>query len=536
MPIMIPLLLRPWGEGMRHWSVLYMRSSVLFAAVVCSLPLAVHAQTPSRNDWPSFNRTLEGTRYAPQTEITTANASKLKEVCRYDLRQTTSFQTGPVVLKGIIYLTTGHDTIAVDSSTCAEKWRVHEDYAPAVPNDVNRGAAVMDGRVFRGTQDGRVLAYDATTGKRLWEATIADKAKKESVPAALLAWQGMVFAGNAGTEAIPVKGRMYALDAKTGKIVWEQFLVPRMIDDAPRGPAAPAGPAVAESDDESLFGGTSWTAYSLDPAAGTLFIPGGDPARKPHADGSPQMSNLVALNAHTGAVKKGFPLVPQDFHDWEVSAAPALYPGRQGRLRFAVATKDGRMYAADAADSSRRWTAPVTNVANADAPLKDQPVHFCPGTQGGNEWNGAAYSPKTQLLYTGAVDWCTTLTRVPGKIDPKITMDPPETAKGRITAVNAETGKVAWQTLVASPVIAALTPTAGGVVFAGDLAGTFYVLDAKTGAIAWKKQIGAAMGGGIVSYATESGAQRIAVAAGMKSAIWPMASGSAQLVVYGLKQ
>ncbi|AFL89483.1 glucose dehydrogenase [Terriglobus roseus DSM 18391] len=513
-----------------------MRSLVPAAVAIFSVPLIVSAQSVSPNDWPSFNRTLQGTRYAPQTQITPANASGLKEICRYDLHQITSFQTGPVVLDGVIYITTGHDTIALNSDTCAEKWRTHEDYAPAVPNDVNRGAAVMDGRVFRGTQDGRVLAYDSATGKKLWEATIADKAKKESIPTAVLAWKGLVFAGNAGTEAIPVKGRMYALDAATGKIVWEQYLVPRMENDALRGPAAPASAPVAPSEDEALFGGTSWTAYSLDPATGTLYIPGGDPARKPHADGSPQMSNLVALDARTGAVRKGFPLVAQDFHDWEVSAAAALYPGRNGRLRYAVATKDGRLYAGDAKDGSKPWVAPVTNVANAEAPLKDAPVHFCPGTQGGNEWNGAAYSPKTGMLYVGAVDWCTTLTRIPGKIDPKITMDPVESAKGRITAVNAETGRVMWQSATASPVIAAVTPTAGGVVLAGDVAGNFYVLDAKSGAVVWKTQIGAALGGGIVSYATKAGAQRVAIATGMKSAIWPMAKGGAQLVVYGVSK
>jgi alcohol dehydrogenase (cytochrome c) len=505
---------------------------VLSAAVLLSSPLML---AQSANDWPSFNRTPDGQRFAPQRQITPGNAAQMQEICRYDLHLQTSFQTGPVVLDGVMYLTTGHDTIAIDAATCAEKWRVHEDYAPAVPNDTNRGAAVMDGRVFRGTQDGRVLAYDAATGKRLWEVTVADKAKQESIPAALMAWKGLVFAGNAGTDAIPSKGRMYALDAASGKIVWEQYLVPRMVDDALRGPAAPAAPPVAVSDDEQLFGGTSWTAYSLDTATGTLYVPGGDPSRSLHGDGGPQKSNLAALDAKTGAVGRGIPLVAQDFHDWEVSAAPALFSGHDGRLRFGVATKDGRLYSGNAKTGSLFWTTPVTTLSNVEAALQDAPVHVCPGTQGGNEWNGPAYSPVTGLLYVGAVDWCTTLTRIPGKLDPKVTMDPVASAKGRITAVNAVTGRVAWQSLVASPVLAAVTATAGGVVFAGDLSGTFYVFNAKTGDIAWKKDMGAALAGGIISYAGKDGSQRVAMATGLKSAIWPMAKGGAVLVVYGLK-
>src|SRR6476646_896849 len=86
--------------------------------------------------------------------------------------------------------------------------------------------------LFRGTEDGRVLAYDFKTGKRFWATTIADPAKGEVVPAAPIAWKGLVFIGNAGGDFKGGKGRMYALDAKTGKIVWEFFLVPKSEGDA----------------------------------------------------------------------------------------------------------------------------------------------------------------------------------------------------------------------------------------------------------------------------------------------------------------
>ena len=107
---------------------------------------------------------------------------------------------------------------------------------PATPQGVNRGAAYMDGQLFRGTQDGRVLAYDVKTGKRLWETTIADAKKGKSSSAAPIAWNGLVFIGNAGGDLKGVKGRMYALDAKTGKIVWEFYLVPKTAADVTRGP------------------------------------------------------------------------------------------------------------------------------------------------------------------------------------------------------------------------------------------------------------------------------------------------------------
>jgi alcohol dehydrogenase (cytochrome c) len=494
--------------------------------LLCLALVATPALAQTANDWPAFNRTLRGDRFAPQREITPANVGQLHEVCHYDLGMTISNQTGPVEVGGVLYLTTGHDTIALDASTCAEKWRVHETYKNAGPLDVNRGAAVLDGRVFRGTQDARVLAYDAASGKRLWEATLGDATHGETIPAAVLAWNGLVFAGNAGSEADPTKGRMYALDAATGRIVWEQYLLPRGENDKPRGPSAPAPKS---SGSTSLTGGTSWTAYSLDPATGTLYIPGGDP----EVSGSELRSNVVALDARSGAVRKTFPLVKEDFHDWEISAAPALYEAA-GHLRFAAMSKDGILYSAEATTGARAWQAPTTTVENASAPLNDAPVHFCPGTQGGNEWNGAAYSPDTKLLYAGSVDWCTTVTRVPGKEDPKITMDPPATAKGWLTAIDAKTGRKAWQVGVPSPVLAGVTPTAGGLLFAGDLSGTLYALDAKSGSILVKQPGEGSMAGGIISYALPSGEQRIAVMRGNKSILWPMAKGSAQIVVYGL--
>ncbi len=498
--------------------------SLLCVAGALSLVSPMFAQ--SANDWPAFNRTLTGDRFALQTEITPANAAKLHEVCRYDLKQQTSFQTGPIVLGGVIYITTGHDTVALDATTCAEKWRVHEDYAPAVPNDVNRGAAVWHGRVFRGTQDGRVLAYDAVTGKRLWEATIGDKTKAESVPTALLAWDGFVFAGNAGSEKIPVKGRIYALDAATGKVVWEQYMAPRGTEDKPRGLAAPAPKVVSTKD---ATGGTSWTAYSLDPAMGTLYVPGGNPSNAKDA------SYTVALDAKTGAVKGSYGAVAHDFHDWEVSAAAALFTTKSGKHLMAVATKDGKVYVMTQAGGRFVWTAPVTTITDATAPMKPGGVHFCPGGQGGDEWNGAAYAPLTNMVYVGAVDWCATAMPPVGNAESKRVTDPLDTATGWVTALNAETGKLVWHFHMPSPVLSGITPTAGGVVFAGDLAGTLYAFDAKTGDVAWKSNVGGAIGGGIVSYATVGGAQRVAVAAGMKSNVWPMAKGGAVLVVYGLQ-
>jgi alcohol dehydrogenase (cytochrome c) len=155
-----------------------------------------------------------------------------------------------------------------------EPMRTHEDYKPATPLLVNRGAAYLDGRLFRGTLDGRVLAYDFKTGKRVWATTSADPKTGEQVDAAPIAWNGLVLIGSALGDYKGVKGRVYALAADSGNIVWETYLVPKTSNDPTRGPQGlmPASAITTwrNAPDVPISGGGTWTSYTLDPEAGRL--------------------------------------------------------------------------------------------------------------------------------------------------------------------------------------------------------------------------------------------------------------------------
>src|ERR1700752_927388 len=198
-------------------------------------PAPAAPPSPGAADWPSYNKTLTSERFSDLNQINTKNVAKLKVLCTYDTWRLTAFETGLIMVEGAIIGTTEFDIFSIDPATCAQNWRTHEEY-PAYVIPTNRGAAYLYGMLFRGTEDGRVLAYDFKTGKRLWETTIADTKKGEVVPAAPIAWEGRVFIGNAGGDFKGGKGRMYALEAKTGKIVWEFFLVPKTEGDVSRGP------------------------------------------------------------------------------------------------------------------------------------------------------------------------------------------------------------------------------------------------------------------------------------------------------------
>jgi PQQ-dependent dehydrogenase (methanol/ethanol family) len=419
----------------------------------------------------------------------------------------------------------------------------------------------MDGMLFRGTQDGRVLAYDFKTGKRLWETRIADAKLGESVPSAPIAWDGLVFVGNAGGDYKGGKGRMYALDAKTGKIVWEFFLVPRTEGEVTRGPqgASPLNTSTwKNAPGIPISGGGSWTSYTLDTKTGQLYVPGGNPAPD-FAIAAREGENLytdsvVVLDAKTGDYKHHFKIVPKDWHDWDVSNPPVLIQTMGGKQLMSVAPKDGQLYGFDLANNSLLYRVPVTYVEDVAATFSPgKAVHFCPGSVGGAEWNSPAYDPQTNLILVGEVDWCDTVTPKDVNELRSVKVGQPWAGMatwnpfwmfgrmggadghwaGWVHAVDADTGVWKWRLKSNYPIVSGMTPTAGGVVFFGDIGGSFYALDAANGQKLWGQELGGAIGGGVITY-TANGAQKVAVAAGFTHIAWPTKIVTAKIVVLGL--
>jgi alcohol dehydrogenase (cytochrome c) len=411
--------------------------------------------------------------------------------------------------------------------------------------------------LFRGGAGAHVFALDAATGQPGWDATLGDAANGESVPMAPLAWNGMVFAGNAGGDIFGVTGRIYALSAADGHELWRFNVVPD------------SGSARATwknlSDRNPPTGGATWTSYSLDPDAGVLWVSTGNVAPDfllaLHPGDNLYTTSVIALDAKTGAMLRYVQPVKKDFHDWDMTAPPALIKTKTGRLIAVAAGKDGLLYGIDrsgvavggkTSQSPLKilYATPVTTRTDFKKPLNTKTeTHFCPGTQGGTEWNGPAFHPTLNLLLVNAVDWCAsvkvadpgTVTGKPGAPwagsgDPQHPFgrsDPKEMWGGWLTAVDADSGRVRWKYKSPTPLVAAVTPTAGGLVFTGDLNGDVLALDAGNGSVLWRDATGSPLGGGVISYQTD-GHQRIAVAAGMSPANWPVAKVTSCVIVYSL--
>jgi PQQ-dependent dehydrogenase (methanol/ethanol family) len=506
--------------------------------VASSCAIAANGAAQAVSDWPSYNRTLTSDRFSPLDTINASNVSQLTVHCTFDTGEVTGFQSGLVQTDGALFATTEHGTYSIDPNTCALNWKAWEDFSGGYL-DSQHGVAVANGRVFRGGRNGYVYAYDEKTGAQLWNVALADPGLGESIPASPIVWNGMVFIGTAGGDTRGVKGRMYGLDAATGKVVWEFYMVPKSPSDPERGPQA-QGAAPSDTWQNvpltNISGGGTWTSFTLDAKRGELYVPGGNPSPD-FANDLRQGSNLfsgsvLVLDALTGAYKRYYSLVPSDFHDWDVASAPALATIR-GRRLMASTPKNGMLYTYDLDSGRRLYQTAVTTRLNADQPLsEDTPTRFCPGSQGGSEWNGPAFDLMHAAIITGEVDWCVTAKlassddtlAVPvgqawtGADDGGFgTLD--QTSAGWVTSVDAVTGQQRWRFRAPKPIVTAVTPTAGNLVFFGDLNGTFYALNASNGRVLKTWALDGGLGGGVITYDTGAG-QRVAVAAGMSSAVW----------------
>jgi alcohol dehydrogenase (cytochrome c) len=444
------------------------------------------APASTDSDWPSFNRTPEGDRYSPLSEINTTNVAGLKEICGLDLGDGRAFQTGPLVIDGTIYLTTDTTTLAIDGSNCVLKWKHTREYAPPGLLAANRGAAYFDRRLFRGSGDAHVFAVDAVTGKTVWDVAVGDAKKKESTPMSPLAWNGVVYVGVAGGDYFGVTGRVYALSSADGHVIWTFETIPDTKEvRATWGAASPENPP---------SGGGTWTSVSLDRDAGVLYVPTGNAGPDFVKQLRPGLNlytdSLIAIDARYGSLIGYVQPVKADFHDWDVSAAPALVTTREGKKLALLAAKDGNLYGIDRGAlisgktaESIVYTVPTTTHLNTDQPFTDTAsTHFCPGTQGGNEWNGPSFHPGLNAVFVGAVDWCysvqlespATLKGQPGAPwsgakppAPFGVPDPQEKWQGWVTSVDAGSGKLLWKFQAPAPILAGVTPTAGGLVFTG---------------------------------------------------------------------
>ena len=286
----------------------------------------------------------------------------------------------------------------------------------------------------------------------------------------------------------------------------------------------------------------------MDPEAGLLYSPVGNPGPdfvgEYRSGDNLYTCSVIILDARTGELKGYRQFVKNDFHDWDMAASPILFTSRAGRKMVAAAGKNGYLYGLSRDLQKLSFQVPVTRIENADAPLTAEATHFLPGMHGGTNFYGPSYSPPLNTLFVPAIDWGSTIKLVPPEA---LKHNPPQPFTGavnafgdhdaerfgHITAVDADSGHVLWKYDTDTPMLASVTPTAGGLLLTGDTKGNFLAFDASNGNVLLNKDLGEPIGGGVVPYMLD-GVEYIAVAGGMANPPMHIDSGPAWVAIFSL--
>jgi PQQ-dependent dehydrogenase (methanol/ethanol family) len=336
----------------------------------------IHADQEPGN-WMSHGRTYSEQRFSPLKQINDQNASQLGLAWYVDIDTRRGQEATPIVVDGVMYFTTAWSKVfAVKAATGEKLW----SYDPKVPPEwavnaccdvVNRGVAVWRGKVFLGTLDGRLVALEATTGKLIWETLIIDRNFRYTITGAPRVVKGKVLIGNGGAE-FGVRGYVSAYDADTGKLAWRFYTVPG-------DPAKPFESAALEKAAKTWngdawkvgAGGTVWDSIVFDPELDLLYIGVGNgtpwdrQVRSPRGGDNLFTCSVIALKPDTGEYVWHYQETPGDAWDFD-SAEPMILAdlkmGGSARKVLLHAPKNGFFYVLDRATGEVISAKPYTAV------------------------------------------------------------------------------------------------------------------------------------------------------------------------------
>ncbi len=479
-----------------------------------------HSAKP--DDWITINKSYSSQRYVDLDLINAYNVGDLGKVCEAELNEPVYFTSGILKVGQTLYVTTLRGTYALDATSCSTLWRQIVDFKQVTAAIGQRGAAYLNGRIFRGTADGRVIAMDATTGQVLWDVQAADPTKAEAFSSAPIAAEGKVFIG-IGISDDGIAGRLMAFDEVNGSQIWS-------FNTTFGQPA----------------GGGFWTTYSFDPATKELFasitnpFPDFSRALDPDDAEKTAFTNSfisVRTSGWQAALNWFYQATPYDQHDWDLAAAPTLYSTKEGTQMIAAPGKSGLIYGVSRSSHKLVFATPGTTVAPDPVP-NDDFQYTCPGLQGGALYNGTAFDPKTGFLFAGMTDICTWYSSNPAYGGEIAIKDGSAVAKklghlGWITAIDGGTGKMAWTKPSASQVQAGMVTTKSGLLFAGESDGYLLALRTSTGAELKRLNVGGALNNGLISYAVD-GQQYVAAAVGGSGENPHSVAGSLRISIFGL--
>ncbi len=523
----------------------YIHLAPLALALTCAGASAADAAKPGFGDpdnWPQYHRSSNAWRFSPLTEINKDTVRNLKVAWIHQPGNIThGLQATPIVIDGVLYYISAFNNVwAVDAATGKTLWHYEPKLAP-ISRQVfyaaaSRGVTVGRGKVFVGTLDGRFIALDQKSGKEIWSTQLTDQKTQYgalfSAPPQLAG--DVLFGGTTGGDQ-PISGKIYAVNADTGKPAWTFDIIKN-------------DPASWPADSGKVGGGSAWMPGTYDEKSDTIFI--GTSNAAPDFYGADRKGDnkytatLLALDPKTGKLKWHRQEIPHDVWDFD-SAYEALVVKKDGKDVIVHLNKSGFVFVMDKDDGklenvwqfaeNLNWAKGIDPKTGAlIEPRRPEPGKrelLCPNLLGARSWNHGAYNPGTGLWYSHAMEVCNEVVSGPDDptslkalsalslgIDEIKLVPPPNSAKpyGRLDARDPLTGKLKWSIRYEMPPLSSVLTTAGGLVFTGDMEGHLFAYDADNGKQLWQFNAGSGVRGGPVSYAV-NGKQYIVIPTGLGS-------------------
>ena len=543
-------------------------ASVALYGQVTSERLLRAASEPQ--NWLTYSGTYMSQRYSLLTQITPANVKNLMVKWVYQGAVFAPWQTTPLVVDGIMYLTQRpNDVVALDARTGRVFWIYQHIPSPdaiVCCGANNRGLAILGDTLFLATHDARLIAIHAKTGRALWNVKVVDHHEAAySFTLAPLVVKDKVIVGIGGSD-YGIRGFVSAHDAKTGKELWRFYTIPAPGEPGhetwqtclPSSSSDPASPSYCNPDAWKTGGGAIWVTGSYDPDLNLTYWGTGNPG----PDYNPQQrpgdnlysGSVIALDADTGKLKWHFQFVPSDPYDYDAVQIPVLadmeWGGRPRKLML-WGNRNGFFYVLDRATGEFLLGKPFVHVNWASGLDKrgrpiptpqppGQPTY--PGPQGATNWHSPSYSPRTGLFYLpvwenyGAVFQRTPqeyeqgssfgaggsapFVPIPGAPGvPMLRRGPinfwtEAAASGAVLALDPRTGEKRWRFPMTDVGQSGILTTASDLLFTGGREGYFQALDARTGDVLWKVNLGAQGINGPITYQV-NGKQYVATISGL---------------------
>lgn len=539
----------------------YVSTGCLFLlCAACAAPLHAQSLEDLKNDANTpediltYGHGYGQQRYSSLDTINTGNVGALVPKWNYSLNDDRGQESFPLLHDGIMYVTTHASTVALDALTGKQIWKVIVEYPGETPRVaccgiVNRGAAILDGKLFRTTLDAHVLALDMATGEEVWKSQAIHFRDGYSMTHAPLIADGVLITGISGGE-YGIRGFIDGWDPATGEKLWRTYTVPE--------PGQPGSETWTDGGDAwKNGGGPTWLTGTYDPELNTVYWGVGNAASW-NAGARPgdnlYTGSILAMDPQTGKIKWHYQTSPNDPFDHDGTNEPVLAEldvDGQSRKVLMQASRNGFFYVLDRTNGkliaankfiknvnwAERIDLETGRPVDTDVVKKarsGEKVTYAPSAFGGKNWSPMSYHPGLNMVFANTLNIEMDYKAVEPQyragvfyFGAEFAFVYPEPERGFLKALNPLTGATEWEVSSEIPRLAGVLSTGGDLVFTGSQTGEFEAFDASNGDKLWEFQTGSGIVGQPVSWEAD-GKQYVTVLSG-GGAVYALFSGDERL-------